>query len=163
MSVELYMFYLVVSGIISFAHFENLKIKRQINSNHGFSYIFLFTNVTVLFSFALLAVVQWVDQHQLHQLQLPNQPQQRRSTVAGNESASGHVCENCGKVYKQKNALWRHFKYECGKPPRFQCPYCRYRTKQRSNMYTHIKHRHHGLKIYVVDLGPDSAASPQNS
>ncbi|XP_029161831.1 longitudinals lacking protein, isoforms A/B/D/L isoform X11 [Nylanderia fulva] len=64
----------------------------------------------------------------------------------------GHVCKNCGKIYKQRNALWRHFKYECGKSPRFQCPYCRYRTKQRSNMYSHIKHKHLGLKIYAIDL-----------
>jgi len=63
-----------------------------------------------------------------------------------------HKCENCGKTYKQRNALWRHFKYECGKSPRFQCPYCRYRSKQRSNMYSHVKHRHRGLKIYAIDL-----------
>lgn len=68
----------------------------------------------------------------------------------------GHVCNNCGRSYKQKNALWRHFKYECGKAPRFQCPYCRYRTKQKSNMYTHIKHRHFGLKVYALDLEPNS-------
>ncbi|EGI66536.1 Longitudinals lacking protein, isoforms A/B/D/L [Acromyrmex echinatior] len=64
----------------------------------------------------------------------------------------GHVCKDCGKIYKQRNALWRHFKYECGKSPRFQCPYCRYRTKQRSNMSSHIKHKHVGFKIYVIDL-----------
>ncbi|XP_012225985.1 protein jim lovell isoform X11 [Linepithema humile] len=83
------------------------------------------------------------EQQQQQQQQFPQQPLQ------------GHVCKACGKVYKQRNALWRHFKYECGKSPRFQCPYCRYRTKQRSNMYSHIKHRHHGLKIYVIDLEAD--------
>ncbi|XP_032662683.1 longitudinals lacking protein, isoforms F/I/K/T-like [Odontomachus brunneus] len=66
--------------------------------------------------------------------------------------SQGHVCKDCGKIYKQRNALWRHYKYECGKSPRFQCPYCRYRTKQRSNMYSHIKHKHIGLKIYAIDL-----------
>ncbi|XP_014207167.1 longitudinals lacking protein, isoforms A/B/D/L isoform X6 [Copidosoma floridanum] len=105
-------------------------------------------------------VVRRTKRH-LQQLQrLPVTPSAQRPPLPGPPSLAeaGHVCESCGKVYKQRNALWRHFKYECGKAPRFQCPYCRYRTKQRSNMYTHIKHRHHGLKIYVVDLGPDSTA-----
>lgn len=87
-----------------------------------------------------LAFQQSFDRRQPQQQQLPQQPSQ------------GHVCKDCGKVYKQRNALWRHFKYECGKSPRFQCPYCRYRTKQRSNMYSHIKHKHIGLKIYAIDL-----------
>ncbi|XP_072767122.1 uncharacterized protein [Anoplolepis gracilipes] len=81
------------------------------------------------------------------QQHLPQQRQQQQQFPQ-----QGHVCKNCGKIYKQRNALWRHFKYECGKSPRFQCPYCRYRTKQRSNMYSHIKHKHLGLKIYAIDL-----------
>ncbi|CAL1680048.1 unnamed protein product [Lasius platythorax] len=64
----------------------------------------------------------------------------------------GHVCKNCGKSYKQRNNLVRHFKYECGKNPRFQCPYCNFRTKQRYNMYSHIKNKHLGLKIFAIDL-----------
>ncbi|XP_024874903.1 longitudinals lacking protein, isoforms A/B/D/L-like isoform X7 [Temnothorax curvispinosus] len=78
--------------------------------------------------------------------------QQQQQQLFPQQPLQGHVCKNCGKTYKQRNALWRHFKYECGKNPRFQCPYCRYRTKQRSNMSSHIKHKHVGLKIYAIDL-----------
>ncbi|KAL6434173.1 hypothetical protein ACFW04_005941 [Cataglyphis niger] len=53
---------------------------------------------------------------------------------------------------QQRQQQWENQQYECGKSPRFQCPYCRCRTKQRSNMYSHIKHKHLGLKIYVIDL-----------
>ncbi|EFN84244.1 Longitudinals lacking protein, isoforms A/B/D/L [Harpegnathos saltator] len=81
----------------------------------------------------------------------PQRPQQQQQQLPLLPS-QGHVCKDCGKIYKQRNALWRHYKYECGKSPRFQCPYCRYRTKQRSNMYSHIKHKHDGLKIYAIDL-----------
>ncbi|KAG7205680.1 hypothetical protein KM043_007629 [Ampulex compressa] len=98
------------------------------------------------------------QQQQQQQQQRQPRPQQQQQAQQGAQQLSqqGHVCENCGKSYKQRNALWRHFKYECGKSPRFQCPYCRYRTKQRSNMYSHIKHRHVGLKIYVIDLEADN-------
>ncbi|XP_039303822.1 longitudinals lacking protein, isoforms A/B/D/L isoform X27 [Solenopsis invicta] len=81
-----------------------------------------------------------------------SQQQQRQQQQFPQQPLQGHVCKDCGKSYKQRNALWRHFKYECGKNPRFQCPYCRYRTKQRSNMSSHIKHRHAGCRIFVIDL-----------
>ncbi|KAL0132400.1 hypothetical protein PUN28_000283 [Cardiocondyla obscurior] len=80
------------------------------------------------------------------------QQQQQEQQSFPQQSLQDHVCKNCGKIYKRRNALWRHLKYECGKNPRFQCPYCRYRTKQRSNMSSHIKHKHVGFKIYVIDL-----------
>lgn len=34
---------------------------------------------------------------------------------------------NCGRSYKRvcrKHSLQRHLKYECGKPPQFQCVVC---------------------------------------
>ena len=69
---------------------------------------------------------------------------------------SVYACMNCGRSYNRKDNLDRHWKYECGKNPRFSCPYCVYRAKQRSNMYLHIKNVHKGLKVYVVDLEPES-------
>ncbi|XP_015178620.1 PREDICTED: longitudinals lacking protein, isoforms A/B/D/L-like [Polistes dominula] len=93
-------------------------------------------------------IFNWKGNQQNHQQQLQQQQQQQQQQ----QERQGHICNTCGKIYKQRNALWRHFTYECGKSPRFQCPYCRYRTKQRSNMYSHIKHKHFGLNIYVIDL-----------
>ncbi|KAI4472624.1 hypothetical protein M0802_016638 [Mischocyttarus mexicanus] len=39
----------------------------------------------------------------------------------------------------------RHWKNECGQPPRFQCPYCKLRSKQACNVKTHIKTKHPDL------------------
>ncbi|XP_046829727.1 ras-interacting protein RIP3-like isoform X8 [Vespa crabro] len=46
---------------------------------------------------------QQQQQHRISQQQQQQQQQQK-----------GHICNTCGKTYKQRNALWRHFKYECG-------------------------------------------------
>ncbi|RZF39419.1 hypothetical protein LSTR_LSTR000940 [Laodelphax striatellus] len=34
------------------------------------------------------------------------------------------VCNLCGKGYKYKSNMTMHQRYECGKEPQFQCPYC---------------------------------------
>ncbi|XP_054287658.1 zinc finger protein 567-like [Macrosteles quadrilineatus] len=33
-----------------------------------------------------------------------------------------HVCQQCGRVYKQKSTLAFHLRYECGKEPQFSSP-----------------------------------------
>jgi len=51
-------------------------------------------------------------------------------------------CENCGKPYVSKRTAWYHRKYECGKEPQFQCPYCHHKSKIKGNMRRHIGIRH---------------------
>jgi len=53
-----------------------------------------------------------------------------------------YVCTECGKRYRQYPSLWRHFKFECGKVPQFQCPYCPHRSKQKVSLKKHIHCRH---------------------
>ncbi|XP_076238078.1 zinc finger X-chromosomal protein-like [Calliopsis andreniformis] len=48
-------------------------------------------------------------------------------------------CETCGKGYQHRATLVRHTRHECGKEPQFKCPYCAHRTKQRGNLYQHIR------------------------
>lgn len=48
----------------------------------------------------------------------------------------------CGKVYSQNKNLQYHMRYECGKEPRFQCPYCPHRTKRKNNLMLHISSQH---------------------
>lgn len=56
---------------------------------------------------------------------------------------SGRVgCPQCPKTYKGKNSLWRHLKFECGKDPKFECPYCGHKTKQKIHLQIHIAHSH---------------------
>ncbi|XP_014474802.1 PREDICTED: zinc finger protein 786-like [Dinoponera quadriceps] len=61
-------------------------------------------------------------------------------------------CPKCGRSFTVKGNMTRHFKYECGQPPRFQCPYCKFRSKQTSNVMSHIRTRHAGQRVYVVNL-----------
>ncbi|XP_060814417.1 longitudinals lacking protein-like isoform X9 [Bombus pascuorum] len=61
-------------------------------------------------------------------------------------------CPKCGRSFTIKGNMTRHLKFECGQPPRFQCPYCEFRSKQTSNVMSHIRTRHVGQPVYVVHL-----------
>ncbi|KAL7295403.1 hypothetical protein TKK_0011285 [Trichogramma kaykai] len=69
-----------------------------------------------------------------------------------------YSCRVCGKAYKWYSGLYRHRTFECGKAPRFQCPYCDYVAKQRPHIYTHIKATHRNrqgfkkIDVYAIDL-----------
>lgn len=65
---------------------------------------------------------------------------------------SGNVCRNCGRTYKLKKHLSRHYTYECLKKPRFMCPYCLQKSKRRSNIHNHIKKLHPGSRCYAIDI-----------
>lgn len=45
----------------------------------------------------------------------------------GSTSEQAFPCPDCGRMYKLKSSLRNHQKWECGKEPQFQCPYCVYR------------------------------------
>ncbi|KAE8747845.1 hypothetical protein FOCC_FOCC005457 [Frankliniella occidentalis] len=72
-----------------------------------------------------------------------SQPTPTRRAAIGRVSGSGPVsCERCGRVYRAPSSLYTHRRYECGKPPRFQCPACPHRAHQRSNIKKHVRKRH---------------------
>ncbi|KAK3915525.1 Longitudinals lacking protein, isoforms J/P/Q/S/Z [Frankliniella fusca] len=48
----------------------------------------------------------------------------------------------CNRKYYWRNSLARHLREECGLEPRFQCPQCSYRAKQKAPMLRHIKTKH---------------------
>ncbi|XP_058795885.1 longitudinals lacking protein, isoforms A/B/D/L isoform X9 [Phymastichus coffea] len=64
-------------------------------------------------------------------------------------------CPKCSRSFTVKGNMTRHLKYECGQEPRFQCPYCEFRSKQTSNVMSHIRAKHVGQKVYVVNLKND--------
>ncbi|XP_043789507.1 longitudinals lacking protein isoform X26 [Apis laboriosa] len=61
-------------------------------------------------------------------------------------------CETCGKGYQHRATLVRHTRHECGKEPQFKCPYCAHRTKQRGNLYQHIRTNHPGKNVFSSNV-----------
>lgn len=51
-------------------------------------------------------------------------------------------CSRCGRRYKLKSSLRNHIKWECGKEPQFQCPFCSYRAKQKMHVVRHVERMH---------------------
>ncbi|XP_071566015.1 uncharacterized protein [Temnothorax nylanderi] len=70
---------------------------------------------------------------------LPSQPQKS-------------YCPKCLRGFTLKSNRNRHFRYECGHEPRFKCPYCELRSKQTSQIYSHIRKKHPAERVWVVDL-----------
>ncbi|XP_018394589.1 PREDICTED: longitudinals lacking protein, isoforms A/B/D/L-like [Cyphomyrmex costatus] len=55
-------------------------------------------------------------------------------TISSREqNAKSFPCGNCNSVFSMKHNLQYHWRIECGQPPRYNCPYCAYRTKHPSN------------------------------
>nr|CAD7396213.1 unnamed protein product [Timema poppensis] len=71
-----------------------------------------------------------------------------------------HACDVCGRCYQHKRSLWRHSKFECGKIPQFQCPFCPQKTTQNNSLKKHVQTMGclvlptHGEKILVDLSGP---------
>ncbi|ALC40617.1 maker13 [Drosophila busckii] len=61
---------------------------------------------------------------------------------SGVDNGAGHPCPVCGRVYKLKSSLRNHQKWECGKEPQFQCPFCVYRAKQKMHIGRHMERMH---------------------
>ncbi|XP_037869702.1 longitudinals lacking protein, isoforms F/I/K/T isoform X4 [Bombyx mori] len=59
----------------------------------------------------------------------------------------GFACPDCGRLYKLKSSLRNHQKWECGKEPQFQCPYCVYRAKQKMHIARHMERMHRDLHL----------------
>ncbi|KAJ9593507.1 hypothetical protein L9F63_014937 [Diploptera punctata] len=56
-----------------------------------------------------------------------------------------YACHQCGRTYKWRSSLNSHIHNECGKEPRFQCPYCPHRCKVKSNLNKHIRNFHRDI------------------
>lgn len=64
-------------------------------------------------------------------------------------------CPKCYRSYKYRKGLRGHMRYECGLEPRFECSFCGYRSKQKSNLKTHIRIRHlHDKKKFCCSYCP---------
>lgn len=72
--------------------------------------------------------------------------------VDGAQQSRNYACHKCGNAFTRKNNLYNHLKFQCGQLPRFNCPYCSYRTKHSSNVRSHIRRIHPHENVYVLDM-----------
>ncbi|XP_076621687.1 zinc finger Y-chromosomal protein 1-like [Colletes latitarsis] len=56
-----------------------------------------------------------------------------------------YPCGKCQKIYANASSLYRHLKLECGILPQFHCPYCRFSSKRKFNLDSHVAHKHRKL------------------
>ncbi|KAJ8958186.1 hypothetical protein NQ318_006128 [Aromia moschata] len=68
-------------------------------------------------------------------------------------------CPDCGRAYKLKSSLRNHLKWECGKEPQFNCPYCSYKAKQKMHITRHIVRMHKVIDYSAVKREIDGFSS----
>jgi len=115
-------------------HWVDLTMTVWMN-NKIFQYIMLESHICSSFFFFLSFLFF------SFQSELGTQSQLRfcSGRTAGNER---YRCSACGKHYVHQSSFVRHRNMECGKEPRFQCPYCPKKSKRKSNIAAHIKCKH---------------------
>lgn len=72
-----------------------------------------------------------------------------------------HFCPKCSRSYKHRSHMIRHFKFECGIPQRFQCPYCFRHLRQRTDVWTHIRSLHPNCEFYCIDVETQTTLTRQ--
>lgn len=63
-----------------------------------------------------------------------------------------YLCPKCNRPFKWRYNLQHHLKFACGQSPRFNCPYCAFRTKHTSNVRAHVRRKHPNSEVYVIDI-----------
>lgn len=69
-----------------------------------------------------------------------------------NTSTGKYHCPICNNGYGRRDTMLAHYRYECGKAPRFKCPYCQLCSKKTSNIYQHIRSVHPNEHVTLVKL-----------
>nr|CAH7762018.1 unnamed protein product [Callosobruchus chinensis] len=65
-------------------------------------------------------------------------------------------CEACHKGYRHRQSLYKHKRFECGKPPQFRCFYngCPFQTNVKGNLTQHLKRHLKRESGYYVSIQP---------
>lgn len=67
--------------------------------------------------------------------------------MLGGNDIIKYECPSCKKVYKNKETLKRHVRFECGNQKPFSCPMCSYCAKQKFQVKTHMMRKHQELQL----------------
>lgn len=49
-----------------------------------------------------------------------------------------YVCSKCGRLYKHKESVYSHIKYECGIEKQFQCYICKKQFSRKNYLKSHL-------------------------
>ncbi|XP_076644875.1 uncharacterized protein LOC143354555 isoform X2 [Halictus rubicundus] len=75
-----------------------------------------------------------------------------RSAVQTVTPRKKFYCPRCNSGYTRLSDMKTHCHFQCGKEPRYQCPYCTKKAKFSSNMYVHVRRMHKDQKLQIIDL-----------
>ncbi|CAK9802966.1 Longitudinals lacking protein, isoforms A/B/D/L [Anthophora quadrimaculata] len=73
-------------------------------------------------------------------------------TVHNSIARKKFYCPRCNSGYSRLSDMKTHCHFQCGKEPRYQCPYCTKKAKFSSNMYVHVRRMHKDEKLQIIDL-----------
>ncbi|XP_014299619.2 pair-rule protein odd-paired-like [Microplitis demolitor] len=59
---------------------------------------------------------------------------------------------NCNRVFSKKYNRNAHVNLYCGKPPRFKCPHCDYKSLLKRNIKDHAHRIHSDVNVEVIEL-----------
>lgn len=76
----------------------------------------------------------------------------RKRDTQFNPNTGKFHCPTCNNGYGRRDTMLGHFRYECGKEPRYRCPYCTLRSKKTSNIYQHVRAMHPKQQVTLVKL-----------
>ncbi|KYN19548.1 Longitudinals lacking protein, isoforms A/B/D/L [Trachymyrmex cornetzi] len=76
----------------------------------------------------------------------------KRDITQYNSSTGKFHCPNCNNGYGRRDTMLGHYRYECGKAPRYKCPYCNLCSKKTSNIYQHVRCMHPKEQVTLVKL-----------
>lgn len=78
-------------------------------------------------------------------------PPLNKSNSISVQLATGFECPVCGRRYKLKSSLRNHQKWECGKEPQFNCPFCPYKAKQKMHVIRHMERMHKSKELANIE------------
>lgn len=81
----------------------------------------------------------------------PTRPHWPDNTIIPSTRKKFH-CPRCNGGYTRLSDMKTHCQFQCGKEPRYQCPYCTKKAKFSSNMYVHVRRMHKNEKLQIIDL-----------
>lgn len=70
-----------------------------------------------------------------------------------NSASMQHGCPKCQRLYYHRRSMITHLKYECGKPPAYECIECDYKSKVKGNMKKHLMIKHNLKSDMIQECG----------